>query len=112
MQLFYLSLFFMLIYRIISASLLLLYTKNWKKFGLQLLDLELLETLNINWVLKRVQPNTLQRYLQSLEASFESAPQCVVQFYFLTKTGTKDELTLISLVFSIWATIQPSTSLQ
>ncbi len=105
LQLFWLSLLFICAYRIISSLLLFYYTKNPKKLFLQLLDFEFLETLNVNWILKRKEPNTLQRYLQSLEASFESAPQCVVQFYFLVKTGTVSNLTLFSLLLSIWTLV-------
>ncbi len=88
-----------------SAYLLFYYTRSLSKAWLQLLDVTFLQTLNINWHLKSDDPNTFQVYLQSLEASFEAAPQCVIQFVFLSRTNSLQTLTLVSLLFSVYSII-------
>ncbi len=60
---------------------------------------------SLNWYLDGNDPNTFQVYLQALEASFEAAPQCVVQFIFVLRTNTIQTLALISIFFSVWSII-------
>ena len=78
----------------------------------QIFDLKLYHALYINFVLNKDVPSNPQRYLQILEASLESFPQCVVQLYYLIKVGINNydennndslsnEIILISLIFSV-----------
>ena len=87
---FYLSAFCMLLYRVAGALFLYLLNRNigsdrntpWLRMGLQLLDLELYPILYLNHVLGLRGSSSPQRFLGILEAVFEAAPQ--VQIYSLS----------------------------
>lgn len=102
-QLFYLSIAAIILYRCVSSFILYLMTRSWKKVLLQMLDLELFETILLNWKLNMRNPCDPQILLQKLEAVLESAPQSVLQIIFLWKLKQFNILVIISLIFSLFS---------
>eukprot|EP01083_Nonionella_stella_P106141 305834_1 len=100
---FYLSIGVLLFYRLVSSMIIFGMTHSVKKTLLQLLDLELFETILINWRLGRDQPCDPQIFIQKLEGIFESAPQAVLQMMYIWKSNstTTDYLVVMSLTFSL-----------
>ena len=96
-------------YRIVSCIWVYKVTSGKKIDTIgQVFDLKLYHAMYINFVLRKPVPSNHQRYLQILEASLESFPQCVIQLYYLIQVGSKnygDEntniLIVVSLIFSI-----------
>lgn len=75
---------------------------------LQFFDLKLYHALYINFRLNRKNPSNPQRYLNILEASLESFPQCLIQLYYFVTVGINNSdnngdnsLIFLSLFFSI-----------
>eukprot|EP01083_Nonionella_stella_P273194 926654_1 len=101
---FYLSIGVLLFYRLVSSMIIFGMTYSVKKTLLQLLDLELFETILINWRLGRDQPCDPQVFIQKLEGIFESAPQAVLQMMYIWKSNSTtdiDYLVVMSLTFSL-----------
>eukprot|EP01084_Bolivina_argentea_P304872 526608_1 len=105
--LFALSLFILIFYRTISAFLLYQSTQSLKRALIQWLDFELFTTLYINYLCDKKEPSSPQRWITSLEAVFESAPQALIQTIFLVKTETfqHNPIIVASLVFSLWSIV-------
>ena len=105
------------LYRFISSYLIFKYTKDWKRIFTQLLDLDIFKTIYIAHYLERDCVCDLQRWLQKLEAIFESAPQALLQIVFLTLSdkginlGDRNSiLVLSSLIFSVVSISQRFTN--
>ena len=92
-----LSILSLCVYRFISAILIASKVKPIKgikaaifRFMSQIFDLELYRAIWVNHSIDNVSPCNPQRYITLLEASFESAPQALIQLSFLIKTQTFD----------------------
>eukprot|EP01084_Bolivina_argentea_P240170 403556_1 len=86
--LFILSILSMCIYRIISSFLIYQSTKSIQRSFIQILDCELFRALYINYLCDKKEPCHPQRWITTLEATFESSPQALIQLIYLVKTGT------------------------
>ena len=103
MYLFILTILSIITYRIISGYLIYLNTGVKLRILSQLLDLELFRTLYINFILNKCEPCDPQKWISGMEATFESAPQALIQFIYLTKTKswTKSLIVLVSFAWSM-----------
>ena len=88
-------------YRIVSCILVSLRTKSKKRAFLQFWDLLLFHALYINYKTKSDTPSNPQKWLQMLEAVFESFPQSLIQLLFIIKTQQFNSIVVVSLIFSI-----------
>eukprot|EP01084_Bolivina_argentea_P240547 404081_1 len=86
--LFALSIFILLFYRTISSLLIYNYTKSCKRFLMQFIDFEIFRTLYVNYLCDKTEPCSPQKWINSLEAAFESSPQALIQMVYLVKTGS------------------------
>eukprot|EP01083_Nonionella_stella_P064383 167718_1 len=100
---FFSSILILILYRVLTSIFIFKYTRSLVKIILQWFDLEFVFVIWLNWKRKRSSPNTVQRWLQSFEAGFEAAPQALLQFMFLIRTGTFDTnyIVLGSFIFSM-----------
>ena len=99
------------VYRIVSCIWVYTVTDG-KKLDtfLQLFDLKLYHALYINFRLHKDKPCNPQRFLQMLEATLESFPQCVIQMYYLIRIGSfpsfkpnfANNLIMVSFIMSIF----------
>eukprot|EP01083_Nonionella_stella_P080552 221420_1 len=104
--LFTLTVLSMVSYRLISSFSIGTYTASWTYATLQLLDLQIFKALHVNYICDKREPSEPQRWIQTLEAVFESSPQALIQLIFLIKTGsgaTDNVLIVISLISSFWS---------
>ena len=91
----------MLLYRLVSAYNIYKQTNSIIRALLQLFDFELYRTLYVNYILSNDEPNVIQKWIQSMEATYESTPQLIIQAYFLIKTDNyKNELIVLSVIWS------------
>eukprot|EP01084_Bolivina_argentea_P066466 121146_1 len=101
---FTISVFILTFHRIISSILLLKLTKSFTDFVLQLLELLMLKAIWINYKLGTKKPTNPARYLQSLEATFESSPQILLSLAFIIQSSRKvNVLIILSLLNSFWS---------
>ena len=118
LSLFILSLIAFCFYRIISSIWVYTITHgNYKiklfHVTLQMLDLKMYHALYINFVANKQKPNTIQKYLQLMEACLESFPQIIIQLFYFIKlnfTFSGNYLLLVSLIFSIYSVSTKITS--
>ena len=91
-NLFFLSLASFFLYKIVSCIWIYKITdgKIFDTF-IQFFDLKLYQSLYINFLTNSNEPSNPQRYLQLLEATLESFPQCVIQLYYLFQVGYSDD---------------------
>eukprot|EP01084_Bolivina_argentea_P296579 510807_1 len=99
---FFSSVFIIIESKIISCGAIFAITRKYIDILLQFVDLMMLKAVYLNYKYKTNEPGNAQRYLQILEATFESAPQIVISMIFILKTQTTDVLVLISTVSSLW----------
>lgn len=89
-------------YRFISATLIYRETKRISQFLAQFLfDAELGRTIFINYKLNKTEPCDPQKWIQSMEAVFEAAPQVVLQTYFVVVTRTFSFTIFLSVITSL-----------
>eukprot|EP01084_Bolivina_argentea_P055348 101483_1 len=92
----------LIFYRIISSVIIYYMTYSIKKTFLQFMDLELFETILINFKLKRSKPCDPQIFIQKMEGVLESTPQSILQLIFIWKIQKEPNyLVIISLIFSL-----------
>ena len=101
--LFYVSCFSIVLYRIVSSyAVYQLKTENsWMDVFLQFFDLLVVKSVWFNYKHDVDEPSNTQRYLQVLEATFESSIQLLVAIVYLTKTGLEINLVFVSSLFSL-----------
>ena len=113
--LFILSLFVFLFYRFISAIWIFRLTGHsyYQALTQFLFDMKLMDAIRVNYVNNRKEPSSPQRYIQVLEATIESFPQCAIQLYYFVKVRdssnqseynsltSTDIIVIISLIMSI-----------
>eukprot|EP01083_Nonionella_stella_P224632 799474_1 len=110
--LFGLSIFVLLFYRAISSLLIFQSTKSLWRMLLQFLDLELFRALYVNYLCDKNEPCSPQRWITSLEATFESTPQALIQTIFLVKVGSSSDsfVVVFSVVMSLCTIISKIVS--
>eukprot|EP01083_Nonionella_stella_P141912 438103_1 len=110
--LFGLSIFVLLFYRVISSWLIFQSTKSLQRMLLQFLDLELFRALYVNYLCDKNEPCSPQRWITSLEATFESTPQALIQTIFLVKVGSSSDsfVVVFSVVMSLCTIISKIVS--
>eukprot|EP01083_Nonionella_stella_P205184 747431_1 len=102
---FILSIIFIALQRILSSIGISKLTKSPSAAVLQLFDLALLRALWVNHVLGLTEPCVAQRYIEFLEAIFESSPELLLALGFIFKTLDKQPLSpvvVLSVLSSFW----------
>eukprot|EP01084_Bolivina_argentea_P031597 58482_1 len=99
------SVFIIVLHKIISCAAIFALTRKCGDLFLQLLDLMMVKAIYLNYKYNLNEPGNAQRFLQILEATFESAPQIVLSMTFILKTQSGDTLIYISLISSIWTLV-------
>eukprot|EP01084_Bolivina_argentea_P001753 3241_1 len=108
---FYASIFVIILHRILSVIAIYKLTRNWKDVLMQCFDILIAKAIWVNYKLNKREPSNPQRYLQLLEASFESAPQILISAGYILKSSTDGQaetispLIYISVVFSLWSLV-------
>eukprot|EP01083_Nonionella_stella_P016456 45937_1 len=102
--LFILSICIIIMHRLISAGLVYNLTKNLKYCAYQVFDLLMVRCIYTNYELQSTEPSNAQRYLQTIEAIFESAPQTLISAAFLIKASLSRSsfIVILSLITSLW----------
>eukprot|EP01084_Bolivina_argentea_P128794 227580_1 len=104
LYLFAVSVSIIIFHRIISSIAIYRLTNNKLYTICQLFDLLMVQCVWTNYQLNTEEPSNSQRYLQILEAIFESSPQILISTAFLIKSTTSEISTvvIISLLSSFW----------
>eukprot|EP01084_Bolivina_argentea_P307598 531697_1 len=105
MYLFVISIFVIVLHRIVSSLAIYRLTKNKRFILYQLFDVLMIQCIWTNYQLNTDEPSNSQRYLQILEAIFESAPQILISTAFLLKAqgGQVSVIIIVSLITSFWS---------
>eukprot|EP01083_Nonionella_stella_P125152 378422_1 len=103
--LFTLSIAIIVTHRVVSAVAVYNLTHNPKYAVAQLFDVLMIQCIYTNYKLGTAEPSNAQRYLKTMEAIFESAPELLLQATYLIKTAqTTISLTVVaSLLMSLWS---------
>eukprot|EP01084_Bolivina_argentea_P042762 78832_1 len=99
---FFMGIFVIALHKLISCISIFLLFKNWKDVLYQLFDVLMVKAIYANYKLGMDEPSSGQRYLQVLEATFESGPQILISMAFILKTHIWDGIVLVSIVVSLW----------
>eukprot|EP01084_Bolivina_argentea_P209368 356643_1 len=99
---FFTSIIVIVLYKFISCISVYLLTKSPKDVVYQFFDVLMLKAVYANYKLKTDEPSNAQRYLQVLEATFESGPQILISMAFILKTNVWDGIVLVSIFASLW----------
>eukprot|EP01084_Bolivina_argentea_P118485 210216_1 len=101
---FIMSITVIIAYRIISCCAVYKLTKNKLFVVWQMMEVLLIRSVWTNYQLHSEEPSNCQRYLQILEATFETAPQVVISTTFLLKTSNVEisYMVILSLIASFW----------
>ena len=104
--LFILSLCSFFLYRIVSSIWVYISSRSLFHTLLQFFDLKIFHALYINFISNHSKgPNSAQKDIQVLEASWESFPQITIQLVYFIKLNliiSNNFLVFISLIFSIY----------
>eukprot|EP01084_Bolivina_argentea_P154090 268642_1 len=105
---FYASLFVILLHRIISTVAIYNLTRKWTDILLQIFDFMMVKAIWVNYKLNKKNKANPQRFLEILEATFESGPQLLISSAYILKASTNDSqqitvLIIISVLFSLWS---------
>ena len=116
LYLFYLSIAFFLLYRIVSGIAVYIGTRNkYFSVGQFLIEFMIYRAIWVNYILQCDRPCSPQQWLQNMEAMLEAFPQLIIQMFFLIQTtgGNNDSsdiyididgtqlFVLFSIMFSI-----------
>ena len=111
--LFYVSIIFLLLYRVVSGIAVFVCTYNVKFcFGQFICEFMIYRAIWVNYVLECDEPCSPQKWLQNMEAMLEAFPQLIIQMFFLIQTTEIDNnssvdifgtqlFVLCSIIFSI-----------
>ena len=77
---------FLVFYRVYTGIQVLHSTFSLRKAVFQLLDIEILETAYVSFILRKSGPSDPQKWIQMNHAYFQSAPMCVIQLVFLFRS--------------------------
>eukprot|EP01083_Nonionella_stella_P117094 348514_1 len=106
MYLFVVSIWVLIFHRMISSAAIYHLTKKPIDMVYQMFDLLMIRSIWTNYKLESDEPSNSQRYLQIMEATFESAPQILISTAFLIKTSSsraKNPIVIVSLITSFWS---------
>ena len=104
--LFYLSIMFFLLYRIVSGISVYFGTKNiYFSLGQFLCEFMIYRAIWVNYVLQCDEPCSPQRWLQNMEAMLEAFPQLIIQMFFLIQTTDVDSNTIGAQLFILFSII-------
>eukprot|EP01084_Bolivina_argentea_P027755 51561_1 len=111
---FWISIFIIIIHKIVSTITMFQLTNNIKSAFLQFIDLLLVRAMWINWKLDLTEPCNPQRYIHLLEAVFESTPQILLSIGYILKQYVRqtniDPIVIASTLFSLWSLVSSVTS--
>eukprot|EP01084_Bolivina_argentea_P122265 216670_1 len=110
---FFASIGIIILSKIISCGAIFVLTRKCTNVLLQFFDLMMVKAIYLNYKLDTNEPGNAQRYLQILEATFESAPQITISVLFILKTintSNVDSIVLISTISSLWTLTSRVTS--
>ena len=93
------------LYGLISCIWVYNVTKSKFHTLLQVFDLKLYHAMYMNFVRNKQDPSNPQRFLQILEASLESFPQCVIQLYYLIVVGNRTNDSTVTTAFITFSLI-------
>lgn len=111
MYLFCLSLFFLLFYRITSATMVFIGTRNiWYSIGQFLFEYMLYRAIYVNYRLKCVKPSSPQKWLQNMESMLEAFPQLVLQMFYTIQINGLQWFVMISIAFSMLSMVSKAVS--
>eukprot|EP01083_Nonionella_stella_P091705 256423_1 len=112
---FWLTFSVFIIYRMVTSIQIYLFTKDGKRAILQcIFDYELIRACALNYKLYQIdhqikEPCDAQRWISTLEATFEAAPEFVIQLYFVMKTNIlldfSNPIYHISLIASLYTLV-------
>eukprot|EP01084_Bolivina_argentea_P136848 241038_1 len=105
---FFASVFVIIFHRIVSTIGIYSLTRKWQDIILQSMDLMMVKAIWVNYKLDKKEKANPQRFLEILEASFESGPQLLISSAYILKTSRSDSqkitlLIIISLLLSLWS---------
>eukprot|EP01084_Bolivina_argentea_P136849 241039_1 len=105
---FFASVFVIIFHRIVSTIGIYSLTRKWQDIILQSMDLMMVKAIWVNYKLDKKEKANPQRFLEILEASFESGPQLLISSAYILKASTSDSqpitpLIIISLLISLWS---------
>eukprot|EP01084_Bolivina_argentea_P043671 80431_1 len=105
LYLFATSIFVLTLHRIVSGYAVYRLTHKWCDVMLQMFDLLMVKCVYINYQLDIDEPSNSQRYLQVLEATFESSPQLLIAMGYLAKIGLSKSspIIIISTIASLFS---------
>ena len=92
----FMSILVMIVYRVVSA-LAIFKSLGWKSSLLQIFDLLLYREVYEAYMDERMKPTIHLRWIRRMEATFESAPQALLQMVFVLRDTSQKFTTLISL---------------
>ena len=106
LYLFVLSLTFFLFYRITSAIMVFIGTRNiWYSIGQFGFEYMLYRSIWVNYRLKCVQPSYPQKWLQNMESMLEAFPQLIIQIFYTIQIDELQGFVIVSVVFSLLSLI-------
>eukprot|EP01083_Nonionella_stella_P066966 176780_1 len=93
--------------RLISTITIYAMTHNPRAAVLQFFDLLMVKAIWINYVFGLDEPCNPQRYIELLEACFESSPQIILSMGYILKSladkQTIPDIVIVSTAFSLWS---------
>ena len=109
--LFSLSLFFFLFYRITSAVMVFIETRNiWYSIGQLLFEYMLYRSMYVNYRLKCVNPSSPQQWLQNMESMLEAFPQLILQMFYMIQIEQLQGFVIFSIAFSMLSMVNKAVS--
>ena len=109
--LFLLSLFFFLFYRLTSAIMVFIGTRNiWYSIGQFLFEYMLYRAVYVNYRLKCKSPSSPQQWIQNMESMLEAFPQLIVQMYYTIQIEELEGFVMISIAFSMLSMVNKAVS--
>ena len=103
MWFFFVSLFIVLLQRVVSTATIYALTKRMDLAFYQAVDLLMVRAVWVNHKLKLTKPCNPQRYIELLEAVFEAAPQLLLSLGFIFQSNEEaPPVVIVSALFSLW----------
>ena len=111
LYLFSFSLFFFLFYRITSATMVFIGTKNiYYTIGQFLFEYMLYRSIYVNYRLKCKRPSSGQQWIQNMESMLEAFPQLILQMSYMIQTNQLEWFVMISIAFSMLSMVNKGVS--
>ena len=111
LYLFLLSLFYFLFYRITSAIMVVIGTRNiYYAIGQFLFEYMLYRSIYVNYRLECTTPSSPQQWIQNMESMLEAFPQLIIQMFYVIQIGDLEPFVIISIVFSMLSMVNKTVS--